>query len=139
MSKENHPMTKTVLLCDDEIPILRAAEFKLKKAGYDVRVAEDGQEAWDMIQNDCPDILVADYQMPRMNGLELAERLWEDESTRHVPVLMLTGKGLELNGDDMARHQNIRGLITKPFSPRQLLETIDRVLQERTEHAELAE
>ncbi len=64
-------MTKRILLCDDEIHILRAAEFKLKKAGYDVRIASDGQEAWEAIQRQKPDILITDCQMPRLDGLGL--------------------------------------------------------------------
>ncbi|MBN2217972.1 MAG: response regulator [Pirellulales bacterium] len=123
-------MTKKVLLCDDEIPILRAAEFKIKKAGYDVRIATDGEEAWDAIQEDCPDILVTDYQMPRLDGLGLVVRLRENERTRDLPVLMLTAKGFELHGDELAQRLNIRELIPKPFSPRMLLETIENVLHE---------
>ncbi|MEX2558449.1 MAG: response regulator, partial [Pirellulales bacterium] len=57
-------MSKRVLLCDDEIHILRAAELKVRRSGYDVRIARDGQEAWEMIQTDLPDVLVTDVQMP---------------------------------------------------------------------------
>jgi len=124
-------MIKKVLLCDDEIPILRAAEFKIKKAGYDVRIASDGQEAWEMIQADCPDILVTDCQMPRLDGLGLVDRMRRHEATRDLPVLMLTAKGFELEGDDLAERLSIRELIAKPFSPRQLLETIERILEEQ--------
>ena len=124
-------MTKKVLLCDDEIPILRAAEFKIKKAGYDVRIASDGQQAWEMIQADCPDILVTDCQMPRLDGLGLVSRLRQHDDTRDLPVLMLTAKGFELREDELAEQLNIRELIPKPFSPRKLLETIENVLQEQ--------
>ncbi|MBN1591339.1 MAG: response regulator [Pirellulales bacterium] len=130
-------MTKKVLLCDDEIPILRAAEYKIKKAGYDVRTAEDGEDAWEIILADRPDILVTDCQMPRLNGVGLVERLRGHDSTRNLPVLMLTAKGLELSGDDLAQRLNIRKLIAKPFSPRHLLETIECVFQEQP-HVELA-
>jgi len=124
-------MTKKILLCDDEIPILRAAEFKIKKAGYHVRIAVDGQEAWEMILADCPDILVTDCQMPRMDGLELVARLRQHEKTRDLPVLMLTAKGFELRGDELAADLRIRELIAKPFSPRQLLATIENIFQEQ--------
>ena len=55
-------MTKRILLCDDEIHILRAAEFKLKKAGYDVCIAGDGEAAWEAIQRQKPDVLITDCQ-----------------------------------------------------------------------------
>ena len=123
-------MTKKVLLCDDEIPILRAAEFKIKKAGYDVRTAHDGQEAWEMIQTDPPDVLVTDYQMPRMDGMELVGRVRQRNDLCDLPVLMLTAKGFELEEDELASRLNIHKLLAKPFSPRILLETIQEVLGE---------
>jgi two-component system, OmpR family, alkaline phosphatase synthesis response regulator PhoP len=138
-NRKVHPMTKKVLLCDDEIPILRAAEFKIKKAGYDVRVASDGQAAWEMIEVDPPDVLVTDCQMPRLDGLELVERLRRCPPTRDLPVLMLTAKGFELSCEDLAQRLGIRELIAKPFSPRELLRSIERILQERPEHVELAQ
>ncbi len=91
------PMGKRILLCDDEIHILRAAEFKLKRAGYDVRVASDGEEGWELIQQEIPDLVVTDCQMPRLDGLALIARAREHEATRDLPFFMLTAKGLESN------------------------------------------
>ncbi|MBN2023924.1 MAG: response regulator [Pirellulales bacterium] len=124
-------MTHRVLLCDDEIPIIRAAEFKIKKAGYDVRIAGDGEEAWQMIQAEMPDILVTDCQMPRLDGLGLVRRLREHPETRDLPVLMLTAKGFELSAEELARRWGVRDLIAKPFSPKGLLERIREILHEQ--------
>lgn len=121
-------MAKRILLCDDEIHILRAAEFKLKKAGYDVQIAPDGQAAWELIQVRRPDILITDCQMPRMNGIELTQRVRENAATRDLPVLMLTAKGFELSHEDLTRKWNVIAVIAKPFSPRELLQTVDRIL-----------
>jgi CheY-like chemotaxis protein len=123
-------MPKRVLLCDDEIHILRAAEFKIKKAGYDVRVAADGQEAWELIEAERPDVLVTDFQMPRLDGLGLTQRVREDPRTRHLPILMLTAKGFEISAEELAEKWNVIGVIAKPFSPRELLQTVDRILGE---------
>lgn len=125
-------MTYRVLLCDDEIPILRAAEFKIKKAGHEVRIACDGEEAWELIRERMPDILVTDCQMPRLDGLGLLRRLREHDETRHLPVLMLTAKGFELSAAELADRYNVLELIAKPFSPRYLLDTITRVLDGQT-------
>lgn len=125
-------MAYRVLLCDDEVPILRAAEFKIRKAGHDVRIASDGEEAWSLIQEEMPDILVTDCQMPRLDGLGLVRRLRDCDATRHLPVLMLTAKGLELDAAELARRWNVLELIGKPFSPRGLLDTIARVLERQT-------
>ena len=123
-------MSKHILLCDDEIHILRAAEFKLKKAGYDVRIAGDGQEAWEAIQERKPDILITDYQMPRLDGLGLVQKVRENPATADLPVFMLTAKGYELSHDDLAAKWNVMAVIAKPFSPRELLQRVNGVLQE---------
>jgi len=123
-------MTKHILLCDDEIHILRAAEFKLKKAGYDVRTAGDGLEAWEAIQQQKPDLLITDCQMPRLDGLGLVRKVRENPATADLPVFMLTAKSFELSQDDLARKWSISAVIAKPFSPRELLQQVDSILQE---------
>ncbi len=120
---------KRVLLCDDEIHILRAAEFKLKRAGYDVTTAGDGEEAWQAIEQQVPDVLITDCQMPRLDGLGLIERLRANPHTRQLPVFMLTAKGFELSEQELAGKWNIRGVIAKPFSPRELLKKVEETLQ----------
>lgn len=121
-------MAKHILLCDDEIHILRAAQFKLARAGYDVSMANDGQEGWESIQQQTPDMVITDCQMPRLDGLELVQRMRENPATAHVPVVMLTAKGFELNAEELARKWNILALMGKPFSPRELLQIVDRTL-----------
>lgn len=123
-------MSKRVLLCDDEIHILRAAEFKLKKAGYDVEIAGDGEEAWMAIQARTPDILITDCQMPRLDGLGLVRRVRDNPDTAAMPVLMLTAKGFELSREELAAKWQVIAVIAKPFSPRELLQTVNRVLGE---------
>ena len=121
-------MSKRILLCDDEIHILRAAEFKFKRAGYDVVLAGDGEEGWQAIQQQMPDIVVTDCQMPRLSGLGLAERIKNDPATRHLPVIMLSGKGFELSPQEIQEKYGIRGLIGKPFSPRDLFQQVETLL-----------
>ena len=122
-------MPKRVLLCDDEIHILRAAEFKLKRAGYDVRIAGDGEEAWQAVQQQKPDILITDYQMPRLDGFGLVRRLRENPGTEDLPVLMLTAEGFELSHDELAERWNVIAVIAKPFSPRELLQSVNKILE----------
>jgi two-component system, OmpR family, alkaline phosphatase synthesis response regulator PhoP len=116
---------KYILLCDDEVSILRAAEFKLKRAGYEVETAGDGEAGWAAIQARKPDLLITDCQMPRLNGLDLIRRLRSHAETADLTVLMLTAKGLELSHEALNRELGIRRIIAKPFSPRQLLEEVD--------------
>jgi two-component system, OmpR family, alkaline phosphatase synthesis response regulator PhoP len=120
-------MSKTVLLCDDDIHIVRTAEIKVSGSGYKVRIAHDGQQAWDMIKQDCPDVLVTDVQMPRMDGLELARCIRANPATRDLPIVMLTAKGFELSHKEMVEKYGVVEILAKPFSPRELVRLIDRI------------
>ena len=121
-------MSKRILLCDDEAHILRAAEFKFKRAGYEVFCASDGQEGWELLTQHRPDIVVTDCQMPRMNGLQLAERIKQTPETAGLPVIMLSAKGFELSPEDIREKFGIRALLTKPFSPRELFQRVEATL-----------
>ena len=121
-------MTKRILLCDDELHILRAAEFKFKRAGYEVLCANDGQEGWELIEQGRPDIVVTDCQMPRLSGLGLAERIRATPATADLPVIMLSAKGFEISPQELRDKYGIRGLMGKPFSPRELFARVEAVL-----------
>jgi two-component system alkaline phosphatase synthesis response regulator PhoP len=112
-------MSHRVLLADDEIHIRSAAEFKLKRE-FEVSCATDGQEAWEMILAQRPDILITDLQMPRMNGLELIEHVRAHEATADLPVILLTAKGFELAREEVFNTLKVFQLMSKPFSPREL-------------------
>lgn len=122
-------MAISILLCDDEIHILRAAEFKFTRSGFDVRCASDGEEAWAEILIRKPDLVITDCQMPRLDGLELAKRIHETPETSDIPVLMLTGKGFEIPRTDTWRTYGIVQVLPKPFSPRELISKAQQVLE----------
>jgi DNA-binding response OmpR family regulator len=121
-------MKNKVLLCDDEVHILRAAEIKLCRSGFDVQCASDGQEAWEIIQRSRPDMLITDLQMPRVDGLELCRRVRENPATRDLPILMLTAKGFEQVHRDQIQQYDVIATMSKPFSPRELARTVEQVL-----------
>jgi two-component system alkaline phosphatase synthesis response regulator PhoP len=126
-------MCKRILLCDDEIHILRAAEFKLKKAGYDVQITADGEEGWEAIQKQKPDLVITDCQMPRLSGLELVRRIRDKPETADIPVFMLTAKGYELSQELLVNDLHVLQVIAKPFSPRELLQDVNALLQDVAE------
>ena len=97
-----------------------------------MQIASDGQEAWERIQDRRPDILITDCQMPRLDGFGLTRRVRENPDTRDLPVLMLTAKGFELSAEELAEKWNVMAVIAKPFSPRELLQTVDKILQAQT-------
>jgi len=123
-------MTRQILLCDDEVHILRAAEFKFKHAGFDVRTAFDGQEGWELIQQQKPDMLITDYQMPRLDGFGLVQRVRQNEETADLPIIMLTAKGLEISHQELSEQWNVTAVVGKPFSPRELLRRVEQILAE---------
>lgn len=117
-----------LLLCDDDVHILRAAEFKFQRAGYEVSCASDGLEAWESIQACRPDLVVTDCQMPRMDGLGLAARIRETPETADLPIVMLTAKGFELERDGAPQRLKINLILAKPFSPRELIRQVEELL-----------
>lgn len=119
---------KHILLCDDELPIIRAAEIKLTRSGYRVTCCSDGVQALEAIGRDKPDLLITDCQMPRMGGLELIERLRGMPETAELPIMMLTGKGYELQADELRSRWSVLRVIAKPFSPREVLQLVEGVL-----------
>jgi two-component system, OmpR family, alkaline phosphatase synthesis response regulator PhoP len=126
-------MCKRILLCDDEIHILRAAEFKLKKAGYDVQITADGEEAWEAIQERIPDLVITDCQMPRLSGIDLVRRMRGNLQTADIPVFILSAKGYELSQELLINDLHVLQVIAKPFSPRELLQDVNALLQDVAE------
>jgi len=118
-----------ILLCDDELHILRAAQFKFQRAGYEVLTASDGEEAWAILQTRRPDLVITDCQMPRLSGLGLVARIRQCPATADLPVIMLSAKGFELSAEQLHQRYGIAHLVAKPFSPRELLALAEEMLQ----------
>jgi DNA-binding response OmpR family regulator len=116
-----------ILVVDDEPEAVELLEFNLKQAGYVVSTAGDGAEALKRARSQTPDMIVLDVMLPEMDGFEICKSLRLDSSTAKIPIIMLTAKaaeidrvlGLELGADDY---------LTKPFSPRELLLRIKKLL-----------
>jgi CheY-like chemotaxis protein len=121
-------MAKRILLVDDEIHIIRASEFKFQRLGYEVACANDGEEAWEQIQKKKPDLIITDCQMPRLDGLGLAARVYGNAETTDIPIVMLSAKGFELSADEIRERFGIVALLPKPFSPRELACLAENIL-----------
>ncbi len=120
---------KRVLLCDDEVHILRAAEIPLRHAGFEVVCATDGQAAWEEIQRQVPDILITDWQMPRLDGLGLIARCREYPFTRQLPILMLSGRIFQPDRVELTEKYGVLAVLSKPFSFREIVRYITQVLE----------
>jgi two-component system, OmpR family, alkaline phosphatase synthesis response regulator PhoP len=125
-------MKEKILIVDDEKDIIKMLDYNLKKEGFRVVAADDGEEALDMAHKEHPDLILLDLMLPGMDGLEVCKGLKKESKTALIPIIMLTAKsqesdkvvGLELGADDY---------VTKPFSPRELIARVKAVLRRSKE------
>ena len=120
---------RKVLVVDDEIHIVHVVAIKLRNNGYEVLTAENGAEAFKVACEEKPDIIVTDFQMPLMTGLEMVEALRQNQDTADVPVIMLTARGFAIE-ESQRQQLRISECLSKPFSPKELLRTIEDVLHQ---------
>ena len=121
-------MSKKVLVADDEAHFLHVVSMKLRNAGYEVIAAVDGEEALDLCIAERPDLIITDYQMPVMSGLEFCRQLRANEEMKNVPAIMLTARGFDIEPDDMIA-AGIAAVLAKPFSPREVLQKVNGLLE----------
>ena len=121
-------MSGYILVVDDEPAISEMISTSLEMAGFNVKLSANGALAHQMIVNDRPDLVLLDWMMPMMSGIELTRKLKRDERTADIPVILLTARsdeddrisGLDAGADDY---------VVKPFSPRELIARIRAVLR----------
>jgi DNA-binding response OmpR family regulator len=120
-------VARSVLIVDDEPNIVLSLEFLMRQAGYEVRIARDGEAALAAMETAVPDLVLLDVMLPKRDGYDLCQTIRDDPRWRGVRILMLTArgreiereKGLALGADDY---------ITKPFSTREVVERVKQLL-----------
>ena len=120
-------MTHKVLIADDEPNIVISLEYLLKRAGYTVLVARDGQQAIDMIRHERPALVLLDVMMPIKSGHEVCAELRADEALRGTRVLMLSAKGRSIDVDK-GLGVGADAYMTKPFSTKELVAKVAQML-----------
>lgn len=121
---------KRILIAEDNQVMADVVRFNLERAGYEVTLACNGEEAWEILQDDQFDLLVTDFQMPQLNGDELCRRIKEHGNRSQMQIIMCSAKGFELNVEQLQKELNIVHLIFKPFSPVQLKQIVAEVLKQ---------
>ena len=120
--------TNTVLLVEDETDIREMLSFSLQRAGFEVVSAETAEQALEVLDGPLPALVIIDWMLPGMSGVELARRLRRDALTKDIPTLMLTARGEE--ADKLKSFDaGIDDYVTKPFSPRELIARIKALLR----------
>lgn len=122
-------MPKTIVIADDEPHVLRSLEFILKKQGYRVVTAVNGEEALERVRENNPDLVFLDIQMPKMDGNSVLRHLRDDPDYQDLYIVMITAKGQEadrLNSLESGANE----YVTKPYSPRKLIGRVKEILGE---------
>ena len=125
---ERHAVKPLILVVEDEPPLQKLLAYNLEAAGFAVVQAFDGEEAMTLIEERLPDLLLLDWMLPQLSGLEVCRRLRRRADTAHLPIIMLTARGEEpdrLRGLDTGADD----FISKPFSPAELIARVRAVLR----------
>lgn len=123
----------TILVVEDELPIQRLIEFALGQAGFAVILSQSAEDAKVIIDDKLPDVVLVDWMLPKMSGVELTQLLRTSLRTRDLPIIMLTARGEEADME-LGLGMGADDYITKPFSPRELIARIKALLRRRTPH-----
>jgi DNA-binding response OmpR family regulator len=121
-------MSTKLLIADDEPNILISLEYLMKREGFEVLVARDGEEALELLRRERPRLVLLDVMMPKKTGFEVCQELRADESLRDILVLMLTAKGRDT---DVAKGLGVGAdaYMTKPFSTKELVQKVRGMLE----------
>ena len=121
-------MGKKLLVADDSITIQKVVELILSEEGFDIKSVSNGEDALNAIKTESPDIVLADIEMPKINGYELCERLKSDPSTKDIPVILLAG-AFENFDEKMAQDVGADSYVVKPFESQELINKIHSVME----------
>lgn len=122
----------SVLVVEDEEHIRTVLEYNLKLDGFEVHLAADGFSGLEVAREIRPDLVLLDWMLPDMDGLKVLSELKNDETTSHIPIFMLTAKGM-MSDVGKALYEGADDYITKPFDPMELGEIIKKKLEKCAE------
>jgi len=121
-------MPKKCLIVDDNPETVDIVSFILKKAGYEVLTAFDGEQGLNQAKGSLPDLILLDLMMPVMDGYTMNQHLKEDPATKNIPVIIMTAKGGMEPMFENTKGSPIQGYLVKPFSQKELLKRMDDLL-----------
>jgi two-component system phosphate regulon response regulator PhoB len=116
-----------VIVIDDEPFILMMIEDKLRKAKIDVTTLRESRNALDVIRRIMPELIILDWMMPELSGIDLCKMIKADPKLKDIPIFMLTAKGQD-SDEEQGFQCGVSRYITKPFSPRSLLEMVQEII-----------
>jgi two-component system, OmpR family, response regulator VicR len=123
---------KSILCIEDEPEMIDLIRLILGRRGFDVKGANGGVEGLKMIRQEMPDLILLDLMMPDMDGWEVYQQIKADEKTKGIPVIVVTAKAQSIDRVLGLHIAKVDDYIAKPFSPQDLLTSVERVLQSRS-------
>ena len=121
-------MAKSILVVEDEPNIVLSLQFLMKKAGFDVRVARDGDEALAEVKSRAPDLILLDVMIPKRDGYDVCQTIRSNPAWQGIYIIMLTAKGREVDREK-GIELGANDYVTKPFSTRDLTEKVKQILE----------
>lgn len=118
----------SILIVEDDDAIVALLEYNLEKEGYKVRFTDNSEDAFMMIDEDLPDMVLLDWMLPGVSGVEICKQLRNREDTKTIPIIMLSARGEESDRVD-GLEGGVDDYLVKPFSPRELIARINAVLR----------
>jgi two-component system response regulator VicR len=123
--------SKMILCIEDEQEMIDLMRLILNRRGFEIRGANGGKEGLEIIRNDHPDLVLLDLMMPDMDGWEVYQQMKSDETTRNIPVIVVTARAQSIEKVLGLHIAKVDDYIVKPFSPQELLTSVDKVLERK--------
>ncbi len=128
MDNETGARTRKIICIEDEEPMVELLTFILKSYGYEGFAARNGPDGLELIRQEHPDLVLLDLMLPGMDGWEVYQKMRADDSMRNIPVIIVTCKATHID-EILARSiAKVNDYIPKPFTPRKLADSIEKVL-----------
>ncbi len=126
---------KKIVYVEDELEMIDLVKLILSRKGYDVIGAAGGREGLDTIREVIPDLVLLDLMMPDIEGWDVYQQIRADEATKHIPVIVVTAKAQNIDKVLGLHIAKVNDYISKPFSPQDLVASVEKVLEEsQSEH-----
>ena len=122
-----------VLIVEDSSVLSSVMKLNLEMAGFVVSEASNGLAAWELSQSEPPDLVITDYQMPEMDGVQLRQAMLADEKLSRIPVFLVTARGLELQINELREQYGVTEVFLKPFSPMEIVAAVKQQLRATAE------
>jgi len=130
--KMNNTTVKHIVCIEDEPEMIDLIQLILNRRGFEVLGAPGGKEGLEMVRKTLPDLVLLDLMMPDMDGWEVYQQMKADDSTRNIPVIVVTAKAQNIDKVLGLHIAKVDDYIAKPFGPQELIDSVERVLSQKT-------